>query len=169
MTTEYRLQQGAISLIFTLIMLMLASGITFSVARLHLTERQQFADLHQAVESSAALDAALEYGIGWLNHHRPDHTAWSAEDENGDGVFGNDLNAPSVLLTLNVEPFRLNAGFTRQCLLSDATGCRQWLVWLEAGAALSSGQYPERHQSIHLLEDVSHGDYVRVPGSWRDW
>lgn len=164
-------QDGAITLLMTLVLLVLVTGMTFALARLHLTEQKQNRSLRLTQELVYVSDAALEYAIGWLNTSTV--IPWMQADENGNTEPGDDMDLPVQSWTLSAVSFSLSARLTRRCLLPSETTpdqlCEQWLIDITATATSAADTSLTRTQYIRVLEDQSRHDFIRVPGSWRDW
>lgn len=169
-------QTGLATLMFTVVLLLAITSVTFLTAKTLLTEQKIAGNDYRSKELAYAGEAALEYGIGWLNDNDPDFNTWDAADENLDGNTYDDLGAPNTTLAAGIDSYTLSVSYTRSCL-DDNSGtvdnsCNQWIIDVSAIASAISDNELTRSQSIRLLEDLSNFpaiDYIRVPGSWRDW
>lgn len=174
-------QTGVATLMFAVVLLISLTVITFLGARTLITEQAISANEYRSKEVSYAAEAALEYGIGWLNSTNPDFTDWDEADLDGDGVNHNDLsvpnNAPNNELKSGSDTYDISANYQRDCLdtpePADLEDCKQWLIEIEAQAVAQNDSDLKRRQWIRVLQsdmdDDGTPEYIRVPGSWRDW
>jgi Tfp pilus assembly protein PilX len=169
-------QAGLATLMFTVVLLVAITSITFLTAKTLLTEQKIAGNDYRAKELAYAGEAALEYGIGWLNDNTPSFDTWNAADENLDGNTYDDLEAPNTTLTSGIYSYTLSVSYIRSCLQPDSNtednSCGQWMIDVTAEAEAIADDELIRIQTIRLLEDVSSFpviEYIRVPGSWRDW
>ncbi|WP_028303693.1 pilus assembly PilX family protein [Oceanospirillum maris] len=171
-------QQGMVTLMFAMVLLVALTMISFLTARTLLTEQTISANEYRSKEASYAAEAALEYGIAWLDQHHHTFAIWNASDENSDAVSWNDLNADNIVLTRSGDHYQLTVSYTRACLddpnpvlLAD---CNRWIIDVAATAVAMSDSDLTRTQWIRVLSkpnavNPAITDFIRIPGSWRDW
>lgn len=169
-------QHGMATLMFAVVLLIALTVITFLSAKTLLTEQAISANEYRAKEVSYAAEAALEYGIGWLNSNNPDFATWDAINEFGDADTWNDLEAATTTLTAGSDTYNLSVKYLRTCLVPAGTEndtCNQWLIEIAAQAEAQNDSDLNRRQWIRVLQSDMNDDgtpeYIRVPGSWRDW
>lgn len=177
MPVFYRRQQGLATLTFTVMLLFAITSVSFLTAKTLLTDQKVAANEYRAKELAYASEAALEYGLAWLNDNQPDFDTWNANDEDGDGQNFNDINAPNSSITAGVDSYTLTVSYSRRCISPDSgtvdDDCEQWLIQMTTQASANSDNELDRTQVMLLLEDLSNFPtsigYIRVPGSWQDW
>lgn len=169
-------QQGMATLMFAVVLMIALTVITFLSAKTLLTEQAISANEYRAKEVSYAAEAALEYGIGWLNSTNPDFATWDASNEFGGPDTWNDLDSDPATLNADSDTYNLNVNYLRTCLDPAGTEddtCNQWLIEIEAQAEAQKDSDLNRRQWIRVLQSDMNDDgtpeYIRVPGSWRDW
>lgn len=169
-------QTGLATLMFTVVLLLAITSVTFLTAKTLLTEQAIAGNEYRAKELMYASEAALEYGIGWLDDNDPDFAIWNANDEDTDGLTYDDLIAPNTSLTAGTDSYTLAVSYERSCLDPDnneiTIDCAQWQVDVTAIAIAVNNSNLTRIQTIRLLEDRTNDPiiaYIRVPGSWKDW
>lgn len=170
-------QRGVVTLMFAVVLLIVLTSITFMTARILLTEQEISVNQYRTKEVTYAAEAALEYGIAWLNTNKPTIAAWNSADEQGDGISGNDLSADEQIISVGTDSYTLRADYLRNCILPGAgvwdAGCQQWLIEIRATAVASRDENLSRSQVIRVLQVDRDADgqpeYLPVPGSWRDW
>ncbi|MAC46422.1 MAG: hypothetical protein CMI12_06145 [Oceanospirillum sp.] len=173
----YRRQQGMATLTFSIMLLLAITSVSFLTAKTLLTDQKIASNDYRAKELAYASEAALEYGLAWLNRHQPDFEAWNTNDEDADGQSFNDLNAPNSSLTAAIDSYILTVSYRRRCISPDSgtvdDACGQWLIQMSTQASASSDHSLSRSQVMLVLEDLSNfpasTGYIRVPGSWQDW
>lgn len=171
-------QQGMATLMFSLVFLLALTGLALMSAKTLLTEQAISANQYRHIEAGYAAEAALEYGIAWLESNDPAPAHWGAIDEDGDGEHRNDLSADSHRLSSGREQYHLTVDYSRACLDEpipvDLVHCQRWMITL-AGGAVADGDSGLIHRRwLRVLQqpdatDASRTEYLRVPGSWRDW
>ncbi|WP_417595609.1 pilus assembly PilX family protein [Oceanospirillum sp.] len=160
-----RHQAGLATLMFTVVLLVSLTIMAFLSARTLLMEQAVSANENRSREIEYAAEAALEYGIAWLNRYAPDFATW------------NDLTAPDSVITAGSDRYNLSVDYLPGCvdpgLGAVKSACVRWLVEVRARAAAESDSDLTRQQVVRLVEDrISHSPailYIRIPGSWRDW
>lgn len=170
-------QQGLATLTFTVMLLFAITSVSFLTAKTILTDQKVAANEYRAKEITYTSEAALEYGLAWLNDNQPDFATWDASDEDGDGLNFNDLGAPNTSINAGVDGYTLTVDYQRRCIAPDSNtvddDCEQWLIHMTATASANSDNNLGRTQVIRVLEDLSNFPasigYIRVPGSWQDW
>lgn len=170
-------QSGVATLMFAVVLLISLTVITFLSAKTLMTEQAISANEYRGKEVSYAAEAALEYGIAWLDANDPSFDSWNTSDELSTAQNWDDLSADDSTLTAGTDTYTLTVNYLRSCLdpgsaTVDDT-CTQWLVEVQATATADSDSNLARTQVIRLVEDrISNSpaiDYIRIPGSWRDW
>lgn len=178
-------ESGLATLMFTVVLLFAITSITFLTAKTLLTEQKIAGNDYKAKELAYAGEAALEYGIGWLNDQEPDFASWNSSDEDLNGTTYEDLSATNTSLVAGTDSYSLTVLYIRSCLVSPnederagitasnetTDACRQWLIHVSATASAAGNIELSRTLTIRLLENrLGAGiEYIRVPGSWRDW
>ncbi len=160
-----RHQSGLATLMFTVVLLVSLTIMSFLGARTLMTEQAISANENRSREIEYAAEAALEYGIAWLNRHAPDFATWD------------DLVADSTVIIAGSDHYNLSVDYLPSCLdpgaEAERSTCVRWLVEVRARATASSDTDLTRLQVMRLVEDrISHSPairYIRIPGSWRDW
>lgn len=173
-----RRQQGMATLMFAVVLLISLTIITFMTAKTLLTEQAISANEYRSKEASYAAEAALEYAIAWLDTNDPAYASWNAADLNTNGTNFDDLAPAATSITSGSDTYTLTALFERACLddpePADLADCQQWVIEVSAQAVAASDSDLSRVQRIRLLQtpntnDTTKTDFIRVPGSWRDW
>ena len=176
-----RHQSGMATLMFAVVLLIALTVITFLSAKTLLTEQAISANEYRSKEVSYAAEAALEYGIAWLDANDPTFASWNNDDLDGDGINYNDLSAPNTSVVSGSDTYNLSVNYTRRCLDGVAADdeaansvCTQWVVEVGATATAASDSDLSRKQWIRVLQtpnttDPAQTDFIRIPGSWRDW
>ncbi|OOV87134.1 pilus assembly PilX family protein [Oceanospirillum linum] len=160
-----RHQAGLATLIFTVVLLVSLTIMTFLSARTLLMEQAVSGNENRSRELEYAAEAGLEYGIAWLNRYAPDFATWS------------DLTAPDYVITAGSDRYNLSVDYLPGCLdpgLGAAkSACGRWLVEVRARATAESDSDLTRQQVVRLVASrLSYSptiNYLRIPGSWRDW
>lgn len=177
-TSLKKYQQGMATLMFAVVLLIALTVITFLSAKTLLTEQAISANEYRSKEVSYAAEAALEYGIAWLDANDPAFASWNNDDLDGDGVNYNDLGAANTTVVSGGDTYNLSVAYLRECLEdpepANIADCEQWVVEVEATATAASDSDLSRKQWIRVLQtpnatDPAQTDFIRIPGSWRDW
>lgn len=176
--SRWQRQSGVATLMFAVVLLIALTVITFLSARTLITEQAISANEYRSKEASYAAEAALEYGIAWLAANNPSFVSWNASDElMDDGVNWNDLSAGDSSITAGSDSYTLAVNYLRSCLVPGSATqddtCEQWVIELEASATADGDSDLKRTQWIRVLEadmdDDGSREFMRIPGSWRDW
>ena len=171
-------QTGVATLMFAVVLLISLTVITFLGARTLLTEQAISANEYRSKEVGYAAEAALEYGIAWLDANDPTFDSWNAADLDSDGTTYNDLSADDTTIVSGSDTYTLAVSYRRECLddpePADRADCGQWVVEITAQATAASDSDLSRTQRIRVLQtpnstDPAQTDFIRIPGSWRDW
>ena len=174
-------QSGMATLMFAVVLLIALTVITFLSAKTLLTEQAISANEYRSKEVSYAAEAALEYGIAWLDSNDPDFASWNNTDLDGDGIKFNDLSAPNTTVVSGSDTYNLSVGYTRRCLEGTTDNdeaansvCEQWIIEIAALATAAQDSDLSRRQWIRVLQTPNpttpvNIDFIRIPGSWRDW
>ncbi|OPX54772.1 hypothetical protein SAMN02745127_02483 [Oceanospirillum multiglobuliferum] len=149
-------QQGMVTLLFTVVLMITLTILSFTTAKTLLTEQTISANELRGKEVGYAAEAALEYGIGWFNSNFST-VVWSA---------ANTTTATPTTITAGSDSYTLSVQYERNCL---SGACDLYLVEVTATAVANNDSDLTRTQVIRLLEDRNNNLYIRVPGSWRDW
>ncbi|MFG1487875.1 PilX N-terminal domain-containing pilus assembly protein [Oceanospirillum sp. HFRX-1_2] len=176
-----RSQSGMATLMFAVVLLIALTVITFLSAKTLLTEQAISANEYRSKEVSYAAEAALEYGIAWLDSNDPGFASWNNADLDSDGIKFNDLSAPNTTVVSGSNTYNLSVDYIRRCLEGATDNdeaansvCEQWIIEVEATATAASDSDLSRKQWIRVLQtpnatDPAKTDFIRIPGSWRDW
>lgn len=171
-------QSGMATLMFAVVLLIALTVITFLSARTLLTEQAISANEYRSKEAAYAAEAGLEYGIAWLDANDPSFATWSGADLDGDGISYDDLEADNSSLVSGSDTYNISVTYQRECLESPApanlVNCGQWIIEVEASATAAADSDLSRRQWIRVLQtpnsaNPAQTDFIRIPGSWRDW
>ena len=170
-------QSGMATLMFAVVLLIALTVITFLSAKTLLTEQAISANEYRSKEVSYAAEAALEYGIAWLDANDPAFAAWNAADLDADGITYNDLSAANTTVVSGSDTYNLSVSYQRECLEDPEPApavCEQWIVEVAATAIAANDSDLSRQLWIRVLQtpnsiDPAQTDFIRIPGSWRDW
>lgn len=156
-------QRGMATLMFSVVLLVALTIITFTSARTLLAERAISSNEYRGKEAAYAAEAALEYGLAWLADSAPEFADWDADN----------LAAPDISLSSSTDNYTLSASFSRHCLDGGSgASCSRWTIRVTAVAVADADSDLERQQVLQVLQTKADGDnpdYIRIPGSWRDW